>query len=147
MSTCENGAPPMYLNWGNITVTTDQKAVNRGIQISMGTPPQIVSLRPSTTDNNLYVVNKNQCAPTYNNTCLGAYGGVFDYNRSDTFAQVSEGQWNGSQAGVPDQSAFIHFDDLLTLGNASFERYPVLYPELNYCRSGCAAFGLGFRSS
>ena len=126
----------MYLTWGNITVTNDQKAISRGIQVSLGTPPQILSLRPSTTDDNLYIANKAQCQPNSNNTCLGTYGGVFDYNRSDTFAQVSAGQWNGSGFAVPDQSAFIHFNDLFTLGNASFPGYPVLYPELSTAGQG-----------
>ncbi|KAJ9634794.1 hypothetical protein H2204_006027 [Knufia peltigerae] len=141
MSDCQNGAPPMYLSWSNVTVTTDQKAINRGVQISMGTPPQIVSLRPSTTDENLYVVNRENCAPEYNDTCAGLYGGVFDYAKSSTFTQVAAAQWNGTDAENPNQLSFVHFNDALTIGNASIRGYPSMYDQPGYGGQGVLPLG------
>lgn len=141
MSLCPNGAPPMYLPWTNVTVTTDQKAITRGIQVSMGSPPQIVALRPSTSDENLYVVNKVQCAPDYNDTCIATYGGVFDYNASSTFIQVAEAQWNGTPEANPNELSFVHFNDLLTLGNASIYGYPAIYDEPGYGGQGVLPLG------
>ncbi|KIX09883.1 uncharacterized protein Z518_00964 [Rhinocladiella mackenziei CBS 650.93] len=141
MSLCQNGAPPMYLPWANVTVTTDQKAINRGFQLSMGTPPQIISLRPSTADDVLYVVNKAQCAPEYNTTCIGQYGGVFDYSTSSTFLQVAEGQWNGTIEENPNSLSFVHFYDTLTFGNASIYGYPAIYDEPGYGGQGVLPLG------
>ncbi|KAK4935591.1 hypothetical protein LTR10_023385 [Elasticomyces elasticus] len=141
MSVCPNGAAPMYLPWTNVTVTTDQQAITRGIQMSMGTPPQIVALRPSTSDDNLYVVNKVQCAPEYNDTCIGLYGGVFDYNASSTFVQVAAAQWNGTAESNPNELSFVHFNDLLTVGNASIYGYPAIYDEPGYGGQGVLPLG------
>ncbi|KIW97373.1 uncharacterized protein Z519_02765 [Cladophialophora bantiana CBS 173.52] len=141
MSLCPNGAPPMFLSWSNVTVTTDQKAINRGIGISMGTPPQIVSLRPSTADDNLYVVNKAQCSPQYNDSCIGQFGGVFDYSTSKSFLQVAEGQWNGTDQGNPSQLSFVYFNDVLTFGNASVYGFPASYDEPGYGGQGVMPLG------
>lgn len=129
------------LPWKNVTVTTDQSAITRGIQISMGTPPQIVSLRPSTSDDGLYVVNKAQCAPEYNSTCIGSYGGVFDYGASRTFNQVSEGQWNGTVSSSSDDLSFIHFNDALGFGNATVYGFPAIYDEPGYGGQGVLPLG------
>jgi hypothetical protein len=131
----------MYLAWSNVTVTTDQQAITRGVQLSMGTPPQIVSLRPSTADDDLYVVNRAQCAPNYNDSCIGSYGGVFDYSTSTTFLEVSQGQWNGTVESNPNQLSFVHFNDLLTLGNASIYGYPAIYDEPGYGGQGVLPLG------
>ncbi|KAI1623201.1 aspartic peptidase domain-containing protein [Exophiala viscosa] len=141
MSVCQNGAAPMYLPWTNVTVTTDQEAITRGIQMSMGTPPQIVALRPSTSDDNLYVVNKVQCAPDYNDTCVGSFGGVFDYNTSSTFVQVAQAQWNGTAEANPNELSLVHFNDLLTVGNASIYGYPAIYDEPGYGGQGVLPLG------
>ncbi|EXJ62502.1 hypothetical protein A1O7_02940 [Cladophialophora yegresii CBS 114405] len=143
MSLCPNGAPPMFLPWTNVTVTTNQKAITRGIQVSMGSPPQIVSLRPSTSDDVLYVVNREQCSPQYNDSCIGLYGGVFDYSKSQTFLQVAEAQWNGTLESNPNQLSFVHFNDLLTFGNASIYGYPAVYDEPGYGGQGVIPLGAG----
>ncbi|KIW76102.1 hypothetical protein AYO21_08424 [Fonsecaea monophora] len=143
MSLCQNGSPPMFLPWSNVTVTTDQKAITRGIQISMGTPPQIVSLRPSNADDNLYVVNKAQCAPQYNDSCIGQFGGVFDYGASKTFLQVAEGQWNGTDQGNPSQLSFVYFNDVLTFGNATIYGFPSSYDQPGYGGQGVMPLGSG----
>ncbi|EXJ83737.1 hypothetical protein A1O1_07363 [Capronia coronata CBS 617.96] len=143
MSICQNGAPPMILPWANVTVTTDQKAITRGIPVSMGNPPQIVSLRPSTADDILYVVNREQCAPEYNSSCIGLYGGVFDYSSSNSFLQVAEGQWNGSSNSNPTQLSFVTFNDLLSFGNASVYGFPAVYDEPGYGGQGVMPLGWG----
>ena len=131
----------MMLPWKNVTVSTDQSAITRGIQISMGTPPQIVSLRPSTSDDALYVVNKAQCAPEYNSTCIGSYGGVFDYSTSSTFSQVSEGQWNGTISTSSEDLSFVHFNDVLGFGNATVYGFPTIYDEPGYGGQGVLPLG------
>lgn len=131
----------MLLPWTNVTVTTDQSAITRGIQVSMGNPPQIVSLRPSTSDDVLYVVNKAQCAPEYNSSCIGSYGGVFDYGASNTFQQVAEGQWNGTNDGNPSQLSYIHFNDVLGFGNATLYGFPAIYDEPGYGGQGVMPLG------
>jgi hypothetical protein len=143
MSLCQNGAPPMFLDWTNVTVTTDQSALTRGVQISMGNPPQIVSLRPSTADSNLYVVNRAQCAPEYNDTCAGTYGGLFDSSKSSTFRQVAEGQWNGTVSSNPNSLSFVYFNDLLQFGNASIYGYPSMYDQVGYGGQGVLPLGYG----
>jgi hypothetical protein len=107
----------------------------------MGTPPQIVSLRPSTSDDVLYVVNREQCSPQYNDSCIGLYGGVFDFEKSKTFLQVAEGQWNGTIEANPNQLSFVHFNDLLTFGNASMYGYPAIYDEPGYGGQGVMPLG------
>ena len=109
----------------------------------MGSPPQIVSLRPSTSDDVLYVVNREQCAPQYNDSCIGKYGGVFNYDKSSTFLQVAEGQWNGTVESNPNQLSFVHFNDLLTFGNASIYGYPAIYDEPGYGGQGVIPLGSG----
>ncbi|EHY57013.1 hypothetical protein HRR83_001922 [Exophiala dermatitidis] len=143
MSICPNGAPPMVLPWGNVTVTTDQKAITRGIPVALGNPPQIVSLRPSTSDDILYVVNKEQCAPDYNATCIGSWGGVFDYSSSNTFHQVAQGQWNGSTDALPTQLSFVTFNDVLSFGNATVYGFPAVYDEPGYGGQGVLPLGWG----
>lgn len=129
------------LPWQNVTVTTDQSAITRGIQISMGSPPQIVSLRPSTSDDVLYVVNKAQCAPEYNSSCIGSYGGVFDYGASKTFQQISEAKWNGTHEDNPSGLSYVHFNDILEFGNATVYGFPAIYDEPGYGGQGVLPLG------
>lgn len=131
----------MLLPWTNVTVTTDQKAITRGIQLTMGSPPQIVALRPSTSDTNLYVVNEANCEPELNSTCIGTYGGVFDYRDSKTFSQVSEGQWNGTVVPSSKSLSYIHFNDQLSFGNATIYGYPAFYDEPGYGGQGVLPLG------
>lgn len=133
----------MILPWSNVTVTTDQKAITRGIPVSMGNPPQIVSLRPSTSDDILYVANREQCAPEYNSTCIATYGGVFDYSSSSSFVQTPEGRWNGSSESNPTQLSFVTFNDLLEFGNASIYGFPAVYDEPGYGGQGVLPLGWG----
>ncbi|KIV91552.1 hypothetical protein PV10_06080 [Exophiala mesophila] len=143
MSLCQNGAPPMHLPWSNITVTTDQKAITRGIQLTLGTPPQIVALRPSTSDYNLYVANRVSCEPEFNATCIAGYGGVFDYTESSTFTQVTEAQWNGTKYPDDVTLSYVHFNDVLSFGNGTIYGYPAFFDEPGYGGQGALPLGWG----
>ncbi|RVX71122.1 hypothetical protein B0A52_03488 [Exophiala mesophila] len=143
MSLCQNGAPPMHLPWSNITVTTDQKAITRGIQLTLGTPPQIVALRPSTADYNLYVANRVSCEPEFNATCIAGYGGVFDYTESSTFTQVTEAQWNGTKYPDDVTLSYVHFNDVLSFGNGTIHGYPAFFDEPGYGGQGALPLGSG----
>src|ERR1700761_1481917 len=110
MSICPNGAAPMFLEWGNVSVNLDQ-TLTRGIQIGIGTPQQIVALRPATGDNDLYVVNEQACRPSYNDTCSGQFGGLFNVSASTTFVEVTQGQWNGTPEPNPSHLSFVYFYD------------------------------------
>jgi hypothetical protein len=122
----------MFLPWTNVTVTLDQKALSRGIPLSIGNPPQPVSLRPSTGDDELYVVNRAVCGPSYNDSCIGSYGGVFNPSASKSFYQVSEGQWNGTIAQNPNDLSLVYFNDVLTFGNATAYGFPAILDQINY---------------
>lgn len=133
----------MLLPWTNVTVTPDQKAITRGIQLTMGTPPQIVALRPSTSDSNLYVVNAASCEPELNSTCIGGFGGVFDYKDSTTFTQVTEAQWNGTASSNDNSLSYVHFNDVLSFGNATIYGYPSFYDQPGYGGQGVLPLGWG----
>jgi len=77
----------------------------------------------------------------YNDSCIGLYGGVFDSGKSKTFLQVAQGQWNGTVEANPNQLSFVHFNDLLTFGNASVYGYPAIYDEPGYGGQGVMPLG------
>ncbi|KAJ9497521.1 hypothetical protein LTR99_009139 [Exophiala xenobiotica] len=141
MSQCPNGAPPMFLPWTNVTVTLDQKAWNRGIGVSIGSPPQVISLRPSTSDYDLYAVNKAICNSSTNDTCIGSYGGVFDPASSSTFRQIAQGQWNGTNEPNPTELSRVYFNDVLTFGNATAYGFPAYFDEPQYGGQGVLPLG------
>jgi hypothetical protein len=122
----------MFLPWNNISVTPDQVAINRGIQIAIGTPPQIFSMRPSTADVDLYVANKADCAPSYNDSCESFYGGVFDPNASSTFHLTTKGHWNGTDDPSLTGLASIYFNDVLFFGNATSYGFPLFLDQPGY---------------
>ena len=122
----------MFLPWNNLSVTPDQVAINRGIQIAIGTPLQIFSMRPSTTDDNLYVANKAVCAPSYNDSCTGMYGGVFNSNASSTYHPITKGYWNGTDDPQIAGLASIYFNDVLSFGNATSYGFPLIMDEPGY---------------
>lgn len=143
MSTCQNGAPPMYLPWSNNSVTADQVAISRGIQITIGTPPQILSMVPSTSDANLHVANKAYCAPSYNDSCMGGYGGVFNPSASSTYHLTPKGQWNGTYDPQLTSIASIYFNDVLSFGNATSYDFPMYLYRAWYCMSYVRFFFIG----
>lgn len=91
-----------------------------------------MSLIPSTGDEDLYPVNRAACSPTFNDTCIGSYGGVFDPTKSTTFLQVEgEGQWNGTNENAG-QLSQIYFNDVLSFGNATAYGFPALLDQPDY---------------
>lgn len=95
---CANDAPPLLLPWTNITVSKDGNAVARGIELGVGTPNQIFSLRPSIGDVNTWLFNLATCGSASNDSCIGTAGGAYDSQSSSTFQLTTQARWNGSQS-------------------------------------------------
>src|SRR4051794_30528739 len=68
--TCANTTAPSLLDWSNITASSDNRAISRGISFAIGTPPQALSLRPSINDNNTFVFNVADCVSASTDTCI-----------------------------------------------------------------------------
>ena len=131
MSHCQNGASPVFFQWTNVTINIDQ-TVTRGFPVGIGTPQQVVSLRPSSSDNNLYVVNAQTCRPTYNDTCEGQFGGLFNVSQSTTYVEVTQALWNGTYEPNPDHLSDIYFNDVLSFGNIILDGYPAFMDQPGY---------------
>jgi hypothetical protein len=122
----------MILPWTNLSITGDQNAINRGVQVGIGTPPQLFSLLPTTADRDIYIANKADCAPSYNDSCVGAYGGVYDYRASSTFLKTTQAQWNGTYEPNPAGLAFVYFNDVFQFGNATAYGFPLFMDQPGY---------------
>lgn len=121
----------MFLEWGNTTVNIEQ-TISRGISIGIGTPQQVLALRPSSTDNDLYVVNVQACQPSYNETCSAELGGTFDCTASTSYVEVTQAQWNGTSEANPNNLSFIYFYDDLSFGNAIVDNFPAFMDQVGY---------------
>lgn len=127
----------MFLTWDNITVTTNQSTVTRGIEITLGTPPQVLSLRPSTVDPSMFVASLAQCAPSYAASCASSHGGLFDHSSSTTFVQTTQAAWNGSDSNDVDNGiSEVFFNDVFQFGNASISGFPVTFDQIGYGQQG-----------
>ncbi|KAK5290191.1 hypothetical protein LTR99_011117 [Exophiala xenobiotica] len=140
MSSCPNGAAPMFLEWGNTSVTIDQ-TLARGIEIGIGTPQQIVALTPSSNDNDLYVVNKQACQPSYNDSCAGLFGGLFNPTASTSYVEVTQAQWNGTAEPNPNHLSHIYFNDDISFGNTIVDGFPAFMDQLGYGNQGSLPLG------
>jgi hypothetical protein len=120
--------PPLTLTWSNVTVTQDGLGVTRGIELGIGTPHQIFSLRPSTTFNNTQINNVLNCGTASNNSCVGGLGGVFDSSRPDSYIVSIKSQWNGSQVDEEDSTAaYVYFNDRVGFQkNGQVEGFPLV---------------------
>ncbi|PVH78002.1 hypothetical protein DL98DRAFT_636376 [Cadophora sp. DSE1049] len=127
-ATGECSIPPLYLPWRNITVSLDGLAVTRGIELGIGTPSQIFSLRPATTLNNTRISNVLECVSLTNITCIGAAGGVFDATKSSTYEVSIRSAWNGSQADSETATgSYVYFNDVLKFErNGSVFGFPLV---------------------
>ena len=127
-ATGECSIPPLYLPWRNITVSLDGLAVTRGIELGIGTPSQIFSLRPATTLNNTRISNVLECVSLTNITCSGAAGGVFDATKSSTYEVSIRSAWNGSQADQETATgSYVYFNDVLKFErNGSVLGFPLV---------------------
>src|SRR4051794_20633118 len=122
---CANNAPPLLLPWTNVTVSKDGNAVARGIELGVGTPNQIFSLRPSVGDVNTWLFNMATCGSASNDSCIGFAGGAYDPQSSSTYHLTTQARWNGSQS-TNEQGSFIYFNDDITFGhNGTAYGYPM----------------------
>ncbi|KAL8916376.1 MAG: hypothetical protein Q9172_006333 [Xanthocarpia lactea] len=119
---------PLSLSWSNITVSANGLAVTRGIEIGIGTPNQIFSLRPSTTLNNTRIANVLDCGSQTNTSCVGGKGGVFDSSKSSTFVVSLKNRWNGSAADTEAATgAYVYFNDVIDFqANGTVRGYPLV---------------------
>ncbi|KAH7408929.1 aspartic peptidase domain-containing protein [Cadophora sp. MPI-SDFR-AT-0126] len=134
----ECSIPPLYLPWRNITVSLDGLAVTRGIELGIGTPSQVFSLRPATTLNNTRISNVLECVSLTNITCIGAAGGVFDATKSSTYEVSIRSAWNGSQADQETATgSYVYFNDLLKFErNGSVLGFPLVNAGLEGADNG-----------
>ena len=115
---CPDGVPPvppLQLPITNNTVTPDGKAVAIGIQLGIGTPQQIFSLKPATSLSDLFLFNIADCGSLANDSCIGPKGGVYDPGASSSYVQTTSQQWNGSRNhNLP----ATYFNDILHYGSS-----------------------------
>jgi Eukaryotic aspartyl protease len=122
---CANNAPPLMLPWTNVTVSKDGNAVARGIELGVGTPNQVFSLRPSVGDVNTWLFNMATCGSASNDSCIGFEGGAYDPQASSTYQLTTQARWNGSQS-TNEQGSFIYFNDDINFGqNGTAYGYPM----------------------
>ncbi|KAL8996891.1 MAG: hypothetical protein Q9169_003702 [Polycauliona sp. 2 TL-2023] len=119
---------PLSLAWSNITVSSNGVAVTRGIELGIGTPNQIFSLRPSTTLNNTRIANVLDCGNQSNTQCIGGKGGVFDSSKSSSFVVSLKNRWNGSAADTEAATgAYVYFNDVIDFqANGTVQGYPLV---------------------
>ena len=119
---------PLSLPWSNITVSANGVAVTRGIELGIGTPNQIFSLRPSTTLNNTRIANVLDCGSETNTSCVGGKGGVFDSSKSSTYVVSLKDRWNGSAADTEAATgAYVYFNDVIDFQvNGTVLGYPLV---------------------
>ena len=119
---------PLSLPWSNVTVSTNGVAVTRGIELGIGTPNQIFSLRPSTTLNNTLLSNVVDCGSEANTSCVGGKGGVYDSSKSSTFSVSIKDRWNGSAADTETATgSYVYFNDFIDFrSNGSIWGFPLV---------------------
>ena len=119
---------PLSLPWSNVTVSTNGVAVTRGIELGIGTPNQIFSLRPSTTLNNTRLSNVVDCGSEANTSCVGGKGGVYDSSKSSTFLVSIKDRWNGSAADTETATgSYVYFNDFIDFrSNGSIWGFPLV---------------------
>jgi hypothetical protein len=145
---CGNGVPPLLLPWTNVSVTKDGNAISRGIEISVGTPNQIVSLRPTIADYNVFLFNQADCKSESNDSCIGYDGGTYDSGKSSTFYLTTQARWNGTYNALEQSSgSFIYFNDVIDFGqNGTVYGFPMFMDQPGngnaFSVSTCANFKL-----
>ncbi|KAL8947885.1 MAG: hypothetical protein Q9222_005878 [Ikaeria aurantiellina] len=139
---------PLSLPWSNITVSTNGVAVTRGIELGVGTPNQIFSLRPSTTLNNTRIANVLDCGSETNTSCVGSKGGVYDSTKSSTYKVSLKDRWNGSAADTETANgAYVYFNDIIDFQvNGTVRGYP-LVEDSDFTSRAQAGLPLGQNSS
>lgn len=124
---CSN-IQPIQLAFQNISLNSDFHAINYGVALEVGTPPQILSLTPTPFWNNTFVnpTSSHRCNNT-NDTCLSITGGLFDYNASSSYVYSGAGTWNGSPEGnqiLDNAKNPWYFNDILEVAGHHFPGFP-----------------------
>lgn len=146
---CPNALEPLPLVWSNNTVSNDGKAVNNGMVVFVGTPPQRISVTPSFSINNTLINNVATCNSPSNASCASILGGVFDPDKSSTYRVSSLDAFNGSQEGGTAtylvNAPYVFFNDALEVSSdKALPGFPIVMETdvLQY-----AALGLGTNST
>lgn len=119
---CSKIVPPLQLPWKDVALDPDGSAIARGIPISIGTPPQQLSLRPVINLNNTFVFQGSVCGNLPNAGCSAPLGGVFDIFKSSSSVFENPPEWNGSSSVTEHleldgglDSPYIYFQDSLRI--------------------------------
>ncbi|KAF2847414.1 hypothetical protein T440DRAFT_196955 [Plenodomus tracheiphilus IPT5] len=116
---CPNGSAPLLLPWTNNSVSAVPGAIlSRGVSFTVGTPPQLFSLTPSTLSDNLFINNAAECVASTNSSCIGQLGGIYDSATSTSFALADYAKWEGSRDSIDlaSASSYVFFDDAVAFG-------------------------------
>lgn len=123
---CVNDAPPLELAWSNVTVSESGRALSRGIELGIGTPPQVFSLRPAINNDNTWVFNIAGCGSKANDSCIGFQGGAYDPQNSSTYRLSTKNAWNGTHGTDIEFDSHLYFNDDIIFGsNGSVLGYPM----------------------
>jgi len=141
---CPNNVQPLQLPYKNVSLSASGFPIARGIAVEIGTPPQFLSLRPSTGGNNTFVFDLAACGSASNYSCTAPHGGVFAWRQSSTFHPVIESNWNGTRdADVDSGGTKVFFnDDILFSQGGEIYGYPMDVDSSQYGASslvGCLA--------
>jgi hypothetical protein len=112
---CSNGVEPLLLPMTNVSLAQDGLPARYGIEVRIGSPGQVMAMMPSMSDKDVFLKNVNACNDTVDKQCVGYNGGVYDARASESYAQSSATQWNGSET-YETEGAFEYFNDLLKPG-------------------------------
>lgn len=146
---CLTSPAPLRLLWNNNTVSNDGKAINNGMAVFVGTPPQKLSLSPSLSINNTLVNNIATCNTQSNTSCISILGGTFNPDSSSSYRVSSLGYFNGSLEGEDISYLFnapyVYFNDEFQVADyASLSGFPFVM-ETDILQYG--ALGLGSNST
>jgi hypothetical protein len=86
--------------------------------MAVGTPPQLLSLRPLVNANNTSLFGAEACNSPLNARCSGERGGLFDFSKSSSLLFLSKSEWNStSEEGRNDclNSPCVYFEDDLSI--------------------------------
>lgn len=120
------GVQPLQLPWTNNSLNSDGIGSAKGIAISIGNPPQYLSIAPGINQNNTFVVNVDNCGSETNYSCIASYHGVYSppagVNWTSTLLS-----WNGT-AGSDVSSKLnddiVFFNDVFNIGGKQIPGVP-----------------------
>lgn len=110
---CPGRIEPLQLPITNVTVSDDERTSYYGIQFLVGNPKRPVALLPSTSGRDIFLKNAADCNGTTDNQCVGANGGVYDPEGSQSFSQFQQSRWNGTRTFETREDTIYFNDDLI----------------------------------